>query len=665
MADLGRASLVICLGLAVYATAAGVFAAAWGRRRLAASARNALYASFAVTAMAFLLLVGQFFARDFSNVYVAEHSNRTLPRLYTFSALWGGQEGSLLLWLFLLTAYASGAVFLNRRRGERIAWVVPVLGLVEVFFALLVVAVASPFKTQTAPFDGAGLNASLQNPYMMAHPPFLYLGYVGLTVPFAFAMGALLSGRTDAWWIVATRRWTLLAWMFLGIGQLLGAHWAYEEIGWGGYYGWDPVENAALMPWLAATAFLHSVMVQEKKGMLKVWNMTLVILTFCLSLFGTFLTRSGVVQSVHSFAKSPIGAWFVGFIALVAIGSLIVFLLRLPLLRTETRLESALSREATFLYNNLLLVALALAVLWGVLFPMLSEVVKGETRTIGRPFYDFFLRVFGLPLLLLMGVGPLIAWRKASVSSLRRSFFWPSVAALAAGGLLIWAGAGSSHPGLLAYSFSAFVLATIVVEFVRGTRARQSLDGGSAGRAFAALIRRNRRRYGGYVVHAAVVLLAIGVAGSSAYQTEQQRALRPGQSLSIRDYTLTYQSVGTRRTANALETRAVVSVAKNGRYLTTLAPGQNQYFPDAGLFSNEVAIRSDWLTAEDLYLVADEIRPNGTVYFNVWVKPLVNLIWVGGAVFVFGSLIAMWPDALEQRRLAHAYERKPQTVATV
>ena len=665
MGDLGRASLVICLGLSIYATAVGAVAAGTKRRRLAASARNALYACFASVAVAFAVLVWQFYARDFSNVYVAAHSNRTLPLIYTFSALWGGQEGSLLLWLFFLTAYAAGAVFLNRKAAARIAWVVPVLGFIEIFFAFMLVAIASPFATQTAPLDGVGLNASLQNPYMMAHPPFLYLGYVGLSVPFAFAIGALLSGNTDAWWIVATRRWTLLAWMFLGIGQLLGAHWAYEEIGWGGYYGWDPVENAALMPWLSATAFLHSVMVQEKKGMLKVWNMTLVILTFSLSLFGTFLTRSGVIQSVHSFAKSPIGAWFVGFIVIVVVASLGLFLARLPLLRTTTRLESAISREATFLYNNLLLVALALAVLWGVLFPMLSEVVRGETRTVGRPFYDFFLRSFGLPLLLLMGVGPLIAWRKASVASLRRTFQWPVAFALLVGTVLIALGAGSSHPGLIAYTFSAFVLATIFIEFVRGTRARKALDSSSTADAFRSLIQRNRRRYGGYVVHAAVVLLAIGVAGSSAYQTERQTALHQGQSLRIRDYLLTYESLGTRRTTNAVETRAQVKVDKNGHYLTTLTPGENQYFPDAGLFSKEVAIRSDWLTAEDLYLVADDIRPNGVVYFNVWVKPLVNLIWVGGVVFVFGSLIAMWPDAAEQRRLAANYER-PQwrTLAT-
>ncbi len=321
---------------------------------------------------------------DFSFVYVADFTSERLPLGYTLSAFWGGQAGSLLLWLLVLTGMSTAAVLFNRYAArEVIAWAVPVLGLVAAFFAFLLVAVASPFETQAAPADGAGLNPSLQNPYMVVHPPMLYLGYVGLTIPFAFAMGALLAGRTDERWIVATRRWTLGAWAFLGIGQLLGAHWAYVEVGWGGYYAWDPVENAALMPWLAATAFLHSVMVQEKKGMLKVWNVLLVILAFCLAVFGTFLTRSGIVNSIHSFTQSSIGPWFLGFIVAITLGSLALVLYRLPLLRAKTKLESAISREAAFLYNNLLLIALCLTILWGVIFPIVSEAVRGESVTVG------------------------------------------------------------------------------------------------------------------------------------------------------------------------------------------------------------------------------------------------------------------------------------------
>src|SRR6266516_2621767 len=465
MADLGRAALVTSFLLLLYALVGGSLAAWKGRRRLAESAQNALLGSFAATVVAAAVLLAALARHDFSFQYVADHTSRELPLGYTLTAFWGGQEGSLLLWLLVLTGYSVAAVLTARRAGrEVIAWVVPTLGLVGTFFALLLVFVASPFATQAAVADGAGLNPSLQNPYMAIHPPMLYLGYVGLTVPFAFAMGALLARRTDERWIVATRRWTLAAWAFLGIGQLLGAHWAYVEIGWGGYYAWDPVENAALMPWLAATAFLHSVMIQEKRGMLQVWNMLLVILAFGLSLFGTFLTRSGVVNSIHSFTQSSIGPWFLGFICVVVAASLALVFWRLPLLRSKTRLESLVSREATFLYNNLLLVAFCLTILWGVAFPILSELVKGESSTVGRPYYDFFLRAFGLPLLLLMGIGPLVAWRKTSVRGLTRMLAWPTGVAIAAGATLLGVGAGSSIPGLIAYTFSAFVIASIVVE---------------------------------------------------------------------------------------------------------------------------------------------------------------------------------------------------------
>ena len=407
MADLGRAALIVAFGLALYAALGGGLAAYQGRRRLHESARNALFGAFGATAVAAFVLLKALHDRDFSFTYVAEHSSRKLPFPYSVSAFWGGQEGSLLLWLLVLTGLGSLAVALNRDLIRRLLpWTVPVLGGVASFFALILVFVASPFARQAAPVDGAGLVPSLQNPYMMIHPPLLYLGYVGLTIPFAFAAGALLSGRVDERWIIVTRRWTLLAWTALGIGILLGAKWAYEEVGWGGYYAWDPVENAALMPWLAATAFLHSVMVQEKKNMLRVWNAVLVSLAFCLSLFGTFLTRSGVISSIHSFTQSSIGPWFLGFIGLVATFSAALIFWRLPLLRTTTRLESLASREAAFLYNNLLLVAFTLTVLWGVAFPLLSEAVRGEPITVGPPYFDFFLRVLGLPLAVTDGHRP-------------------------------------------------------------------------------------------------------------------------------------------------------------------------------------------------------------------------------------------------------------------
>ena len=657
MPELGRAALVVTLGLALYAVVAGAYAAHTRRRRLAVSAQNALIAAFASTLVASAVLFAALVRNDFSFVYAAAHTSRELPTGYTISAFWGGQEGSLLLWLLILTGYAAAAVLLNRRSArDLVAWVVPVLGGIALFFAFLVVAVASPFATQVAPLDGRGLNPSLQNPYMMAHPPLLYLGYVGLAVPFAFAMGALLARRTDERWIVSTRRWTLVAWTALGVGQLLGAHWAYEEVGWGGYYAWDPVENAALMPWLAATAFLHSVMIQEKRGMLKVWNVLLVLFAFALSLFGTFLTRSGIVSSIHSFTQSSIGPWFLAFICVVVAGSLALIFSRLPILRARSRLESLVSREATFLYNNLLLVALTLTILWGVAYPILHEAVYGEQRLVGQGYYNFFLRVFGLPLLLLMGLGPLVAWRRASLRSLAITFLWPFGFALATGLVLLALGAGSSIPGLIAYTFSAFVLASIVFEFARGTRARRALAGGSWPRAFSDLVGRNRRRYGGYIVHAAIVLLAIGIAGSSAYDKVSERQLAPGQSLEVGDYRLTYLRLDERPAANATEVRAVVGVERGGRDLGTVEAGKNAYTAEQQV-SNEVGIRSDLVTGEDLFVIAEQVNADGTVYLRVFVKPLVNLIWLAGVVFLLGSLIALWPDAREQRRLAQRYAR--------
>jgi cytochrome c-type biogenesis protein CcmF len=652
MPELGRAALVAALGLILFAALAGSYAAFRGRRRLLESAANALLAAFAATGVASLVLLSALATRDFSNEYVAQGTSRELPLGYTLAAFWSGQAGSLLLWLLVLTGAGSAAVALNRRLvRDVLPWTVPILAGVAAFFAILLVFVASPFGTQPAPADGAGMNPSLQNPYMMIHPPLLYLGYVGLTIPFAFAMAALASRQTDERWIVATRRWTLGAWTFLGFGILLGARWAYEEVGWGGWYAWDPVENAALMPWLVATAFLHSVMVQEKKNMLRVWNVVLVAGTFGLSLFGTFLTRSGVINSIHSFTQSSIGPWFVGFIAVVAAASIALILSRLPLLRTRTRLESLVSREAAFLYNNLFLVALALTIFWGVVFPLVSEAVRGVAVTVGAPYYDFFAIVFGLPLVLLMGIGPVVAWRRASLRSLGAQLAWPAGVALVAGVALLAAGAGSSPAGLIGYTFAAFVMTTVVLEFVRGTRARKALGTNGWWSAFTALVSRNRRRYGGYIVHAAIVLLLVGAIGIGGFSTTREARLAPGESVQVGDYRLVYEGATQRRGANAEELRAELAVFRGDESLGTVAAGKNRYFAEEQT-SNEVAIRSDWLRGEDLFVIGDQFNADGTVFLEVRVNPLVNLIWLAGLVFVAGSIVAMWPDAREQRRLA-------------
>jgi cytochrome c-type biogenesis protein CcmF len=659
--ELGRAALVVAFGLIVYAAVAGGYAAFRGRRRLHDSATNALFASLGAVVVAALVLVAALVRHDFSLVYVADHTSRELPLRYAVSAFWGGQQGSLLLWLLVLTGMGSAAVALNRRLiREILPWTVPILGGIATFFAFMLVFVASPFATAPAPADGVGLNPSLQNPYMMAHPPLLYLGFVGLTIPFAFAMAALASKRTDERWIVVTRRWTLASWGFLGFAILLGAKWAYEEVGWGGWYAWDPVENAALMPWLVSTAFLHSVMVQEKKNMLRVWNAVLVAGAFALSLFGTFLTRSGVISSIHSFTQSSIGAWFLGFIVVVIAASITLILVRLPVLRSPTRLESLVSREAAFLYNNLFLVALALTVLWGVVYPLVSEAVRGFAVTVGAPYYDFFAIAFGLPLVLLMGIGPLVAWRRASLRALGASLLWPTGVALVTGALLLAAGAGSSPAGLVGYTFASFVLAAIVLEFVRGTRARRSLgDDGWLG-SFAGLVGRNRRRYGGYVVHAAIVILLIGAIGIGGFGTtrEPRRALAPGATMAIGGYDLTYLGSAQRRSANALEMRARFDVARDGKPLGVISAGKNRYFAEQQT-SNEVAIRSDWLRGEDLFVIVGKFNNDGSIFVKVLINPLVNLIWLAGLVFVGGSLIAMWPDAREQRRLARRFAYAP------
>ncbi len=652
MAFFGQAVLLLVLGLLGYATVAGSYAAVRGRRRLLSSAVNAFVSAFACTVLAAGTLVLAFVRNDFALSYVANHSSRQLPLAYTLAALWSGQEGSLLLWLLVLTGVGAAALLLNRRLViDVLPWTAPILGGIGAYFAFIPNAVASPFATQTAPPNGLGMNASLQNPYMMIHPPLLYLGYVGLTVPFAFAMAALASRRVDERWVVASRRWTLFSWTFLGVAILLGAKWAYESIGWGGYYAWDPVENAALMPWLAATAFLHSVMVQEKKKMLRVWNVVLIALTFSLTLFGTFLTRSGVINSIHSFSQSSIGGWFLAFIAVVAAGSAFLIISRLSILRTSTRLESLASREAAFLYNNLLLVAFALTMLWGAAFPLLSQALRGVSISIGPPYYNFFLRIFGLPLLLLMGIGPLLAWRRASLRSLARAVSWPLLFALLVGAMLVRAGAGSSLPGLVAYTFSAFAIAAVLVEFVRGTRARKELGDTTWAGAFTSLVSRNRRRYGGYVSHAAVVLLAIGVVGSSVYNSGRTAHLQPGQAMSVGGYSATYLGTKLTRSASHDALRGQFELSYRGKSMGIVEAGKNHYKVEQ-FFANAVGIHTDWLRAEDVMLIGDQFDKDGSVFLKIAVNPLIDLIWIAGLVFLIGSVVAMWPDAREKRQLA-------------
>ena len=658
MALIGQGALILALLVAVYAAGAALWAATGHDRRLLVSARHALWGILALVLVADAVFLHALFTHDFSFKVVADTSSRALPTVYLITAWWGSQAGSLLLWVTILAVFSLLGLRSTRAAlGELQPWMTMVLALIAGFFLVLLVVPANPFVTQVAPEDGIGLNPALQNPYMALHPPSLYLGYVGLAIPFALAVAAMLAGRTDARWVVASRRWTLVAWGFLGVGMLLGAHWAYQEVGWGGFWAWDPVENAALMPWLVATAFLHSVMVQERKGMLKVWNIALIAGAFALSIFGTFLTRSGILSSIHAFVASDIGWYFMVGLGAILLGSLVLILWRLPLLRADQRIESVVSRESAFLFNNLLLVGLAFAVLWGVVFPLITEAVGQVRESVSTPFYEFFVLAFGLPMLLLMGAGPLIAWRRASWNSLRTTFLWPVAGGVLTGVVMLLFGLGSSWPGVAAGSICGFVTVTIVSEFVRGTRARRRIAGEGTVTAFLHLIDRNRRRYGGYVVHLGVIVFVIGAIGASAYETESQAVLPDGQSMRVGGYTLTSEGVERTRGPNYTERAAVLRVTKGGEDLGLLRPAKRAYIREQTT-SNEVAIRTT-LTGGDLFIILEGIRGDGAVSIKAFYKPVVQLLWLSGFLFVGGLILCVWPDARERRRIARRYAEEP------
>src|SRR6266581_150705 len=514
MADFGNLCLFLALATSAWAVIASYNGWRAGLGELVLTAERAVYATWGLVALAVLSLEFCIFTDRFDLEYVASYSNRALPAIYKITALWGGQAGSLLFWEFILITYASLIVLTNRRRNRSLMpLVVTTLLVVSTFFLGLVNFLARPFvRLAFAPEDGNGLNPQLQNPFMAIHPPCLYLGYVGLTLPFAFAVAALATGRLDDSWFRTTRRWTILSWFFLGTGILLGGWWAYVELGWGGYWAWDPVENASLIPWLTCTAFLHSVMIEERKKMLRVWNLSLVIMSFLLAILGTFITRSGVISSVHSFTKSDIGPVFAGFLGLCTLVSVGLLLYRLPELKSEHRLDSFVSRESTFLFNNLILVGAAFTVLWGTLFPIISEAVRGVKITVGPPFFNQIMVPIALALVTLAGVRDIYA--------------------------------------IVAFSLGVFVIATTVMEFFWGARARQKVTGQKFGPALVSLVDRNKRRYGGFVVHLGFILILIGVTGSSAFKQEGTASLKRGESFSVGRYTLVFQDMVSDDNAN-------------------------------------------------------------------------------------------------------------------
>ncbi|HEV2205594.1 MAG TPA: heme lyase CcmF/NrfE family subunit [Candidatus Acidoferrales bacterium] len=649
---LGSFALLLAFIIASYAFLAGIAGIITRRPLLKKSALNAGMAVFFLVSISVGVLEFFFFTDNYSLAYVAEHSNRALPALYKFAALWAGQEGSLLWWSWLLSCYAFCVLFLNRKKHpELMPYVGVVIAGVQIFFLTLNNFVANAFNVLAAPAasgamnvvslsDGRGLTPLLQYPEMVIHPPMLYLGYTGFTIPFAFALAALLGRYPGEKWIHITRRWTMIAWMFQTVGIILGAHWAYNMLGWGGYWEWDPVENASLLPWITGTAFLHSVMMQEKRGMMKIWNVWLVFTTFMLCIMGTLLTRSGIVNSVHAFAQSSIGSWFVSFLAIILVVCFLAYWKNKDYLRGDNQLDSLVSRESSFLFNNLILLAACFAVLWGTLFPVISEWVRGTKVSVGPPFFNAVNVPIALFLLFLTGVGPLLAWRKTSTDALMRNFAWPAGLSLVAGAVAFALGFRDFY-ALMCLILGVFVVLTIVLEFFRGARVIAARESTNLLTAVGSLTMRNTRRYGGYVVHLGMVMVFIGIAGQ-AFNKDVRKELNIGQSLTLGPYQIVCQNFDEVANNNYQASRATLEVLRNGKSEMMLFP-QRRFFPASGETETIVATRSTPLW--DLYVVyAGRSPQDGNPVIQAHLNPLVKWIWFGGIVVVIGTLLAMFPN---------------------
>jgi cytochrome c-type biogenesis protein CcmF len=667
MAQTGSFALLFALACSAYSVVAGIIAIV-SKRAFAAplgeTARRAGIVTFALVFLAALILVVAAFENDFSIAYIFHHSNRDLPAAYKFATLWSGQEGSLLFWSLLLSAY--GLVLRLRYKTDirLFAYASVVIAAVQVFFLLLLTFAARPFAVMqgSLPADGNGLNPLLQYPEMVIHPPMLYLGYVGFTVPFAFALGALAMRYPGERWIHITRRWTMVTWGFLTCGIFLGAHWAYSVLGWGGYWGWDPVENASLMPWLTGTAFLHSVMMQEKRGMLKVWNLWLVFATFWLAILGTFLTRSGIISSVHAFAQSSIGDWFAWFLAITLIVFVFFFFKNKSQLRSEHKLESLVSRESSFLFNNLLFVLLCFTVLWGTWFPKISELVQGNKVTVGAPFYNRVAIPLALLLLLLTAAGPLLAWRKTSLESLKRSFMGPAIIAIAVAVLLVitpqtWGSPFGLKPwqdisyfySLMAVTLSVLVTLTVASEFYRGGRVISKHTGQRIFVSMVQLIHRNPRRYGGYIVHFGAVVVIIGFAGT-AFNQDKEQEMGYGDKMTIGSYTLVCRSYTDDDAPNYTSQWAVLDIYRSGKQIDTMSP-ERRFYKASRQSSTMPDIRST--LNEDLYLVFEGLNSdNGHPILKAHLNALVMWIWMGVWIMLLGTVLALIPNAPARVRLA-------------
>ena len=651
MTLLGQFCLWLALLTALWGAGLAFFAPLGRRPDLARTAQRTAYGVAVALFVAALALWQGLLTHDFNIDYVARYTSRNLPEAYVFAAFWAGQQGSLLFWAVVLAGFAALAQALTSRRHEALLpYVAGVTNVVVAFFVLTMLFSANPFaRLPFTPEDGNGLNPQLQNPGMTIHPPLLYLGYISITIPFAFAMAALLSRRLDTGWVQAIRKWTLLSWLFLSAGITVGMWWAYVELGWGGYWAWDPVENASLLPWLTMTAFLHSVMIQEKRGMLKRWNVGLIVASFLLSIFGTFITRSGVIASVHSFTQSNVGYFFLAFLLGAGVLAFALLYSRWPQLEPEAKLESLASREAAFLFNNLALVGIAFSVLWGTLFPIISEAVRGTKITVGPPFFNRVNVPLGLFLVLLTGIGPLIAWRKASVQNLRRQFILPVVAGLVTGALLVALGIRDSY-ALIAWALAGFVVGTVGQEFFRGVRARHRMHGEPVLVALGRLIGRNRRRYGGYIVHIGIITYIIAFAGM-AFKVTREVTLAPGESTEIRSpyghtYRLSHLGVSQYQNANRFVSAAALEIQRDGAGIGRITSEKRQHVDSFGRKtfepSTEVGIRST--LQEDLYVVyAGSVGGTDRATYAISINPLVVWVWIGAAILIAGGLITMWP----------------------
>ncbi len=710
MAGFGFACLVLALLVCAYGIGASLYGVRSGRVELSESGRRSVYALAGILTAAFVVLEIAFLGNDFAFNTVADTSSRTTPALYRAAAVWSSQEGSLLLWAWLMSLWSSLALFLTRKRLRDVAAYATAIMLgFGGFFVALMVFYANPFATtHPVPPEGVGLDPLLRFPTMIIHPPMLYSGYTLCTIPFAFAAGALLARRVDADWIKAIRRFAFAAWLFLGCGILLGALWSYSELGWGGYWGWDAVENASLMPWLTGTAFLHSLMIQEKRGMLKVWNVSLALATGTLAIMGTFLVRSGILDSIHAFGGHTLGVPFVCLIATMIGGSIYLVVSRRGTLRSEHRLDSWLSRESIFLANNLVLVALCFVIFWGTYFPLISEALTGQEASVGPPWFDRYTVPLALILVLLSGVGPVIAWRRATLANARRNFVIPTACALST--LLVLALTGVTQRPLASVMFccAAFVFGSIGQEFFRGTRARRAMAGEPAPLALLALVRRNRRRYGGYIIHIGIAVLFIGVAASSSFQHASELGLSPGQSTRVGAYQIRYvcptatisPKYDQAHTGSTLNLGAVLDVTEHGHHVATLNPSEGFYAsqeasqgtvgsliggqPVSHVAMDPSLTRNVWTAIEPdietpalkrivtagnstlppeealvaiAYLARAYLKHPPQAQFNFLVSPLVFWIWIGGLIVFFGGVIALWPAPSAVRRRVSARSR--------